>query len=98
MASEKIDLLMAGPMMPMIEERLSTTFNVHHFAKAADKTAFLDSMGPKIRAATTGGQAPVNAEMMKKMPKLEIVSNFGVGYDTVDVKYAGENGDRKSVV
>ncbi len=92
MASEKIDLLMAGPMMPMIEERLSTTFNVHHFAKAADKTAFLDSMGPKIRAATTGGQAPVNAEMMKKMPKLEIVSNFGVGYDTVDVKYAGENG------
>ncbi len=92
MASEKIDLFMAGPMMPMIEEGLSARFNVHHFAKATDKAAFLESIGPKIRAATTGGQAPVNAEMMKKMPNLEIVANFGVGYDTIDVKHAGENG------
>lgn len=92
MASDKIDLLMAGPMMPMIEEGLSGSFNVHHYAKASDKAKFLDEIGPKIRAATTGGQAPVNAEMMKKMPNLEIVSNFGVGYDTIDVKYAGEHG------
>lgn len=90
--AEKIDLFMAGPMLPMVEENLVDTFNVHHYAKAADKPAFLKEIGPKIRAATLGGQAVVNAEIMKHMPKLEIVSNFGVGYDTVDVKYAAENG------
>lgn len=83
---------MAGPMLPMIEESLTDTFTIHHYAKAADKTAFLDSIGPKIVAATLGGQAIVNADVMKKMPRLEIVSNFGVGYDTVDVKYAAQNG------
>ncbi len=92
MATEKPDLFMAGPMLPMIEESLSDTFTIHHYAKVADKPAFLESIGPKIVAATLGGQAIVNADIMKKMPKLEIVSNFGVGYDTVDVKYAAENG------
>jgi lactate dehydrogenase-like 2-hydroxyacid dehydrogenase len=89
---EKPDLFMAGPMLPMIEESLTGTFNIHHYAKAADKAAFLNEIGPKIRAATLGGQAVVSAEIMSKMPKLEIVSNFGVGYDTVDVKYAAANG------
>lgn len=88
----KPDLFMAGPMLPMIEESLKDTFNIHHYAKAADKAAFLNEVGPKIRAATLGGQAIVSAEIMSKMPNLEIVSNFGVGYDTVDVKYAAANG------
>jgi lactate dehydrogenase-like 2-hydroxyacid dehydrogenase len=29
---------------------------------------------------------------MEKMPKLEIVSNMGVGYDSVDARWAGEHG------
>jgi lactate dehydrogenase-like 2-hydroxyacid dehydrogenase len=29
---------------------------------------------------------------MQKMPKLEIVGNFGVGYDSVDANWAGEHG------
>lgn len=88
----KPDLFMAGPMLPMIEESLNDTFTIHHYAKAADKIAFLNEVGPKIRAATLGGQAVVSAEIMSKMPNLEIVSNFGVGYDTVDVKFAAANG------
>lgn len=88
----KPDLFMAGPMLPMIEESLTDTFNIHHYAKAADKAAFLKEIGPKIRAAALGGQAVVSAEIMSQLPNLEIVSNFGVGYDTVDVKYAAANG------
>ena len=29
---------------------------------------------------------------MARFPKLEIISSFGVGYDHVDVKWAGEHG------
>ena len=29
---------------------------------------------------------------MARLPQLEIVSNFGVGYDNIDVKYAGQHG------
>jgi lactate dehydrogenase-like 2-hydroxyacid dehydrogenase len=34
----------------------------------------------------------VNGALMEKLPKLEIVANFGVGYDSVDVKWAGAHG------
>ena len=34
----------------------------------------------------------IGADLMAKLPKLEIVSTFGVGYDHVDVKWAAEHG------
>ena len=34
----------------------------------------------------------IGAELMSKLPKLEIVSTFAVGYDHVDVKWAAEHG------
>lgn len=33
----------------------------------------------------------MNGAMMARCPQLEIVSSFGVGYDNIDVKYAGEH-------
>lgn len=88
----KPDLLIASPMMPMIEEQLERHFNVERLYKAADKEKLLADFGPKVRALGATPGAKVDSALMSKLPKLEIISSFGVGYDAVDAKWAGQNG------
>ena len=51
------------------------------------------SLAPHVRAiAAVAGHGPVDGAFMSRFPKLEIVSSFGVGYDHIDAKWAGEHG------
>jgi lactate dehydrogenase-like 2-hydroxyacid dehydrogenase len=88
----KPELLIASPMMPMIEEQLERHFTVERLYKAQDKDKLLAEFGPKVRALGATPGAKIDSALMKKLPKLEIVGSFGVGYDSVDAKWAGENG------
>jgi lactate dehydrogenase-like 2-hydroxyacid dehydrogenase len=90
--ASKPHLVLTGPMMPMIEEQLETMFTVHRLAKAADRDSLIKEIAPRVRAVATGGQYSVDAALMEKLPNLEIVANFGVGYDSVDIKWAAANG------
>ena len=45
-----------------------------------------------LRGIATGGHAKVDGPFLQKLPKVEIVANFGVGYDTVDAAWAGQHG------
>ncbi|MDO8534075.1 MAG: 2-hydroxyacid dehydrogenase [Xanthobacteraceae bacterium] len=92
MKNEKPELLLAGSMMQYVEDQLEDIFTVHRLAKAAKGEALLAEIAPRVRAIATAGGAPVDAALMQKLPKLEIVSNFGVGYDSVDAKWAGAHG------
>ncbi|MCK0198948.1 2-hydroxyacid dehydrogenase [Ancylobacter sp. 6x-1] len=90
------DLLQTGPLMPMIERQLDTHFRVHRL-DGPQGAAILDTVAPHIRAIATGVGASgarnnVTAALMDRLPKLEIVSNFGVGYDSVDAVAAGARG------
>ncbi len=91
-SASKPHLVLTGPMMPMIEEQLETMFTVHRLAKAADRDSLIKEIAPRVRAVATGGQYSVDAALMEKLPNLEIVANFGVGYDSVDIKWATANG------
>lgn len=88
----KPDLLITSPMMPMIEQQLEQHFNVERLYKAADKGKLLAEFGPKVRALGATPGTKVDAALMQKLPKLEIIGSFGVGYDAVDAKWAGEHG------
>ena len=50
-----------------------------------------DGVGPGVRGIA-GGHAKVDAALMDRLPDLEIVANYGVGYDTVDAVEAGRRG------
>jgi lactate dehydrogenase-like 2-hydroxyacid dehydrogenase len=89
--SDKLDLLTTGPLMPFMEEELGAAFTLHRLPKDG-RNGFVASIGPRVRAIATAGGAPVNGELLAKLPKLEIVANFGVGYDSVDAKAAGIRG------
>jgi lactate dehydrogenase-like 2-hydroxyacid dehydrogenase len=88
----KPELLIASPMMPMIEEQLDKHFTVERLYKAPDKEKLLAEFGPKVRALGATPGSKIDATLMGKLPKLEIVGSFGVGYDSVDAKWAGEHG------
>jgi lactate dehydrogenase-like 2-hydroxyacid dehydrogenase len=94
MAGEKADVLMLGPK-PAVEEGLGKAAGItlHKAWEAPDREAFLASVAPRIRGiASLGGHAAIDSGFMGRFPKLEIVSSFGVGYDHVDAKWAGQHG------
>jgi lactate dehydrogenase-like 2-hydroxyacid dehydrogenase len=92
MADEKIEVLLSGPPKPTIVNGLAP-FTVHRLADAKDRDALLAEVGPRVRAmAVSVSSDKIGAELMSKLPKLEIVSTFAVGYDHVDVKWAAEHG------
>src|SRR5262245_14474043 len=90
----KPDLLMTGPMMPLIADGLDKVFTVHRLHEADDREALLNKVAPAIRAICTGGHTGVKTDeaLMARLPALKIVGNFGVGYDSVDAAAAAKRG------
>ncbi|KAF0229455.1 MAG: D-isomer specific 2-hydroxyacid dehydrogenase NAD-binding [Beijerinckiaceae bacterium] len=89
----EFEVLITGPIMPLIREGLEARLKVHRLYEIADKAAFIASHGKAIRGLVGGsGHGKIDAAFMQQFPNLQIVGNFGVGYDGVDAKWAGENG------
>lgn len=89
---DKPDLLMTGPMMPMIQEQLARRYAVHKLWEAPDREAFLAAVGPRIVAVASGSHVVCGPELLGRLPNVKIVSSFGVGYDHIDAVWAGQNG------
>jgi lactate dehydrogenase-like 2-hydroxyacid dehydrogenase len=94
MAAEKLDVLMVGPVMPLIEQGIGRAFTLHKLWEAPDRDVLLERLAPRLRAMAAGGgkHEPMGPDFLGRFPKLEIVSSFGVGYDHVDAKWAGAHG------
>ena len=87
----KPGLVMIGPLMPRVMEGLAPLFEVHKLWEAPDKDALLAKLAPTTRAVATDGTRGVSADVMRKLPKLEIVGCQGVGVDAIDLAYAREH-------
>jgi lactate dehydrogenase-like 2-hydroxyacid dehydrogenase len=93
MMTEKPDVLLVGSRKPVIVNGLSPHVNLHVLFEAADQDAFIKSVGPRIRAMAVAYTAnKIDGAFMQRFPKLEQISSFGVGYDHIDAKWAGEHG------
>src|SRR5215468_7818616 len=91
-SSEKIDLLIYGPVRPILENGFSDHFVLHKAESRAD----LERLTPDVLAKTRGiavtyHTVPADRESLSQFPKLEIAASFGVGYDHVDTAYAREH-------
>jgi len=84
----KPDIIATTKIFPRTQERLDREFACHKLHEAADRTAFLKDMAPRVRALATFGPAGADAKLMDALPKLEIISNFGVGVDAIDLAAA----------
>jgi lactate dehydrogenase-like 2-hydroxyacid dehydrogenase len=86
------EVLMAEPMPTKVVAGIEQACVLHKLWQAPDREAALRDLAPRIRGlATGGGHAAVDRAFLSKLPKLEIVSSYGVGYDHIDAKWAGEH-------
>src|SRR6478672_9524706 len=93
MAGEKPDVLLIGQKKPVMVKGLDPKVVLHYLADAKDQDAFLKSVSDRVRAVAIAYTANrLDAAFMQKLPKLEQISSFGVGYDHIDAKWAGEHG------
>lgn len=80
-----IEILQTQKLLDTCEAALAERYTVHKLHEKIDREEWLVVNGSRIRAIAGGN---VNADLMARLPKLEIIANFGVGYDTIDTKAA----------
>ncbi|MGB8402274.1 2-hydroxyacid dehydrogenase [Bradyrhizobium sp.] len=91
-SSEKVGLLIYGPIRPIFENGFSDQFVLH----TAESRADLERLTPDVIAKTRGiavtyHTVPADRTALARFPRLEIIASFGVGYDHVDSTYAREH-------
>lgn len=88
----KPEILMIGPMLQSCMDALDEAFTVHRLWEAQDQDALVARVAPRVRGIATAKGCP--GALIGKLPKLEIIGSFGVGYDSVDVETAKKRGVR----
>jgi lactate dehydrogenase-like 2-hydroxyacid dehydrogenase len=87
------DILMTKPMLPSITEALDAHFTLHRLWEAPDPVAYLREVGPRIRGLATGAShGRTEVASLDRLPNLEIIATYGVGYDNVEVSEAARRG------
>jgi lactate dehydrogenase-like 2-hydroxyacid dehydrogenase len=71
---------------------LQAEFTAHLLHEAAERNAFLKQHAPRVRALATFGPMPVDGKFMDALPQLEIIANFGVGVDAINLDDAKTRG------
>lgn len=86
-------ILVPAPMPPAVMTALEAAFTVHRLWEQPDRDAWFAAAGSTVRgmaANTLAGR--LDSRIFDRLPALEIVANFGVGYDNVDATAAAERG------
>jgi lactate dehydrogenase-like 2-hydroxyacid dehydrogenase len=88
-ASGEINVLVPGPLNKHALQRVGNTFTMQRIP-AGDAKLVTQAMAATVRGVAS--MAPVSAALIDALPKLEIIANFGVGYDAVDFAHAAAKG------
>src|SRR5215831_7001047 len=96
MPADKPDILVTAPLPPFLYDPLKADFHCHDYHLAPDKPGLLAAQGGRIRGLVQGGGTMTPASLLDALPKLEIISVFGVGYDGVPVAYCKKRGIKVS--
>ncbi len=91
MAANASEVLLVGPSRPVIAKGLAG-LTVHSLAAAANRDAFLASVAHVRAMAVSAPVEPIDNALLARLPKLQIISSFGVGYDHIDAAAAAKRG------
>lgn len=89
-----VPVLLRCPLMPEIQGRLEADYHVHPVFDMADPG--LDAIAGDIRAVVTGGHLGAPADVINRLPNLEMIAINGVGFDKVDLDLAKSRNIRVS--
>lgn len=85
-------ILQVGPVNPTVAAALAEEFGALRLPEGAERPEFLQRHASGIRVAVCSGRFGVDTDLMRQLPNLEVIVNFGVGYDATDVAQADERG------
>ena len=85
--SDPVHILAVTRPNPLWWPALTKAYTVHESLHQSDPAAF-ERIAPQVRGIAASGDSKVPADLIAKLPALEIVSVMGVGYDGVDVAAA----------
>jgi lactate dehydrogenase-like 2-hydroxyacid dehydrogenase len=88
MAEQRREVVLIGPLKPVVVKGLDAICTVHKVAEAKDRDIFIDAHSRVRAIACSDTRDLIPGALMARFPKLEIVASFGVGYDHMDVKWA----------
>jgi lactate dehydrogenase-like 2-hydroxyacid dehydrogenase len=88
----KREIILLGPLKPLVVKGLEAACTVHKAAEAKDRDAFFAAHSDVGAIACSATTELVPGDFMARFPKLQIVSSFGVGYDHMDAKWAAAHG------
>ncbi|WP_417309688.1 2-hydroxyacid dehydrogenase [Devosia sp.] len=85
------EIIQTHKLLDRCEAALDERYTVHRLHLAEDRDALIAEVAPRIRAIAGGS---VQADLMDRLPRLELISSFGVGYDSIDIAAARERNIR----
>src|SRR4051812_23138475 len=91
--SQRPVLLQVLPLLPFLEQGLAANYTVHRLPPAGpERDAFLAARGSEFDGLVTSAQGGASKELLAALPRLRVVSSFGVGLDKFDLQAAAQRG------
>jgi hydroxypyruvate reductase len=91
MSETKPVLLSVAHLPDFLTERLREAFVFYDRLHESDPAAF-NSIAASVRGVVSSGEGRLTRELLARLPAVEIVSVFGVGYDGIDLPATRERG------
>jgi len=88
----KPQILQIGRLQAPLEAALAQEFDTHPLWRESDPDAFLAREGARFVGVATSARWGADAKTIAALPKLRVIANFGVGYDTIDIEAAKRAG------
>ena len=91
MPADRQELLLIGPQRPLLGKGFAA-FVVHQFVAGGERDSFLGCVEHVRAMAVSAPVRPIDDALMARLPNLEIIASFGVGYDHIDPNAAAQRG------
>ena len=91
--SQRPVLLQALSLLPSLEKQLAETYTVHRLPPAGpERDAFLAARGAEFDGLVTSAAGGATAALIDALPRIQVISSFGVGLDQIDLQAASRRG------
>jgi lactate dehydrogenase-like 2-hydroxyacid dehydrogenase len=86
-------LLQTVTLPPALERELDESYSIHRLpAPGAERDAFLAARGGEFEGMVTSAATGADAALIAALPRLRVISSFGVGLDRMDLGAAARRG------
>ncbi|MFC3340287.1 2-hydroxyacid dehydrogenase [Paracandidimonas soli] len=88
----KIPLLVTDRLWAPLQNDLDAVYDTRILSEVDNREAFLKANADRYEALVCASRTGLSKALINALPRLKVISNFGVGLDTLDVGHARRSG------